>query len=60
MGKRGVGDLLLARVGRAVGEAFMKEEASVKARQLYLLFFPLSAPTQRTMDSISHTNVSVL
>lgn len=32
----------------------MKEEAIVKARQIYLSFFPLSAPTR---DSISHTNV---
>lgn len=36
----------------------MKEEASMKAKQLYLSFFPLSATTQRTMDT--HTNVPVL
>lgn len=51
---------MLASVGRAVSKAFMEEEASMKARQIYLSFFPLSAPTQRTRDSISHTNVPVL
>lgn len=45
---------MLASVGCGVEEAFMKEEVSMKAKQLYLSFFPLSATTQRTMDTHTH------